>query len=79
LQSTVSKLPTSLTRSIGFLLPNQFRRSAELDSLHDRDSKFCASFRATLHSGGIQPLLLPARSPNLNGFAGAKGAINPES
>jgi putative transposase len=37
--------------------------------LHDRDSKFCASFRATLRSGGVQPLLLPARSPNLNAFA----------
>jgi putative transposase len=37
--------------------------------LHDRDSKFCASFRATLSSGGVQLLLLPARSPNLNAFA----------
>jgi putative transposase len=37
--------------------------------LHDRDSKFCASFRATLRSGGVQPLLLPPRSPNLNAFA----------
>jgi putative transposase len=37
--------------------------------LHDRDSKFCASFRATLRSGGVEPLLLPARSPNLNAFA----------
>jgi putative transposase len=38
-------------------------------ALHDRDSKFCASFRATLRSGGVPPLLLPARSPNLNAFA----------
>ena len=38
-------------------------------ALHDRDTKFCASFRATLASGGIQPLQLPARSPNLNAFA----------
>jgi putative transposase len=37
--------------------------------LHDRDSKFCASFRNTLRSAGIQPLRLPARSPNLNAFA----------
>jgi transposase InsO family protein len=37
--------------------------------LHDRDSKFCASFRDTLRSAGIQPLSLPARSPNLNAFA----------
>jgi hypothetical protein len=37
--------------------------------LHDRDAKFCASFRETLRSGGIQPLALPPRSPNLNAFA----------
>jgi hypothetical protein len=38
-------------------------------ALHDRDTKFCASFRATLVSGGIKPIQLPARSPNLNAFA----------
>ena len=38
-------------------------------ALHDRDTKFCASFRATLQSGGIRPIQLPARSPNLNAFA----------
>jgi len=37
--------------------------------LQDRDSKFCASFQDTLRSAGIQPLRLPARSPNLNAFA----------
>jgi len=37
--------------------------------LHDRDSKFCASFRDTLRSAGVQLLSLPARSPNLNAFA----------
>jgi transposase InsO family protein len=37
--------------------------------LHNRDTKFCASFRSTLQSGGVQPILLPARSPNLNAFA----------
>lgn len=37
--------------------------------LHDRDSKFCASFRATLRSGAVNPIALPARSPNLNAFA----------
>jgi putative transposase len=38
-------------------------------ALHDRDVKFYASFRATLASGGIQPIQLPTRSPNLNAFA----------
>jgi hypothetical protein len=34
--------------------------------LHDRDTKFCASFDAILESVGIQVLRLPPRSPNLN-------------
>ena len=38
-------------------------------ALHDRDAKFCASFRATLESGGIKPIRLQAHSPNLNAFA----------
>ena len=37
--------------------------------LHDRDTKFCASFRSILESEGVQCLTLPARSPNLNAFA----------
>jgi hypothetical protein len=37
-------------------------------ALHDRDTKFCASFRVTLASG-IKPIQLPERSPNLNAFA----------
>ena len=37
--------------------------------LHDRDTKFCASFRATLATAGIECLTLPPRSPNLNAFA----------
>ena len=46
----------------GSLLPIRF-------VLHDRDSKFCASFQDTLRSAGIRSLALPARSPNLNAFA----------
>ena len=37
--------------------------------LHDRDTKFCASFRTILASGGIKAIVLPARSPNLNAYA----------
>jgi putative transposase len=37
--------------------------------LHDRDSKFCTSFRSVLATGGVKTLTLPARSPNLNAFA----------
>jgi hypothetical protein len=38
-------------------------------ALHDRDTKFCAAFRAALASGGTTPIQLPARSPNLNAYA----------
>ena len=38
-------------------------------ALHDRDTKFCSMFRATLAAGGIKPIQLPARSPNLNAYA----------
>ena len=37
--------------------------------LHDRDTKFCASFRALLATGDVKCLALPPRSPNLNAFA----------
>jgi len=37
--------------------------------LHDRDTKFCASFRKTLAAGGVKCLRLPARSPNLNAYS----------
>jgi putative transposase len=37
--------------------------------LHDRDTKFTRSFRAIVASGGVEPLALPARSPNLNAHA----------
>jgi putative transposase len=37
--------------------------------LHDRDRKFCASFRELLESGSVKTICLPARSSNLNSFA----------
>jgi len=37
--------------------------------IHDRDSKFCSSFCSIIKSGGVEPLKLPIRSPNLNAFA----------
>jgi putative transposase len=37
--------------------------------LHDRDSKYAQSFRAIIASGQVEPLLLPACSPNLNAYA----------
>jgi len=37
--------------------------------LHDRDTKFRASFRATLATAGVKCITLPPRSPNLNAIA----------
>jgi transposase len=37
--------------------------------LHDRDAKFCQSFREVIKTGSVNPLRLPARSPNLNSYA----------
>jgi len=37
--------------------------------LHDRDSKYCQSFRDIIESGDMKPLRLTARSPNLNAFS----------
>src|ERR1017187_10298010 len=36
--------------------------------LHDRDTKFCRSFRELIESGPVEAIGLPARSPNLNSF-----------
>ncbi|MGB5677349.1 MAG: helix-turn-helix domain-containing protein [Gammaproteobacteria bacterium] len=37
--------------------------------IHDRDTKYCQSFRDTIGSGDVKTLPLPARSPNLNAFS----------
>jgi putative transposase len=37
--------------------------------LHDRDTKFTRSFRSIIASGRVEALVLPAHSPNLNGYA----------
>jgi len=37
--------------------------------LHDRDRKYCQGFRDVVREGDIEPIALPARSPNLNAYA----------
>jgi putative transposase len=37
--------------------------------LHDRDTKYAASFLAIIKSGGVKTLRLPAGSPNLNAYS----------
>ena len=46
----------------GFLIQKRYL-------LHDRDSKYCSSFREVIEAGGVKPLALPPRSPNLNAYA----------
>jgi hypothetical protein len=46
----------------GFLLPGQYL-------ILDRDGKFCAAFRQTMEAAGVELVVLPARSPNLNAYA----------
>jgi putative transposase len=45
----------------GFLLGKRFL-------LHDRDTKFTRAFDTLLQESGVEPLLLPPRSPNLNAY-----------
>ena len=47
---------------VGFLSSSRYL-------IHDRDSKFCESFRLTIEAVAITPVKLPARSPDLNSFA----------
>ena len=37
--------------------------------IHDRDTKFTDSFRAIVKASHVEPLKLPAQSPNLNAHA----------
>ncbi len=53
---------------VGFLSSSRYL-------IHDRDSKFCESFRDTIEGVGVTPIRLSARSPDLNAFAAALGEI----
>ena len=37
--------------------------------IHDRDTKYTDAFRRLIKSSDVEPLKLPARSPNLNAYA----------
>jgi hypothetical protein len=38
--------------------------------MHDRDGKFCPTFLQIIDAAVVKRVLLPARSPNLNAYAG---------
>ena len=46
----------------GCLSPGQYL-------LHDRDTKFCAAFQQLIDDAGVERVVLPPRSPNLNAYA----------
>jgi transposase InsO family protein len=46
----------------GFLPPGQYL-------IHDRDAKFCAAFQQIIDDAGVERVVLPPRSPNLNAYA----------
>ena len=46
----------------GFLAPGQYL-------IHDRDTKFCAAFQHIIDDAGVERVVLPPRSPNLNAYA----------
>jgi putative transposase len=45
-----------------FLAPGQYL-------IHDRDTKFCTAFQHLIDDAGVERVLLPPRSPNLNAYA----------
>jgi putative transposase len=46
----------------GFLTPGQYL-------IHDRDTKFCPAFQHIIDDAGVERVVLPPRSPNLNAYA----------
>jgi putative transposase len=46
----------------GFLAPGQYL-------IHDRDAKCCAAFQRIIDEAGIERVVLPPQSPNLNAYA----------
>src|SRR5262250_285831 len=46
----------------GFLSPGQYL-------IHDRDTKFCTVFQQIIDEAGVERVVLPPRSPNLNAYA----------
>lgn len=60
----MSQIARNLTDvSDGFLTGKRFL-------IHDRDPRFTETFRETRAGGDVQVVRLPARSPNLNAYAG---------
>jgi hypothetical protein len=58
-----TQVARSLTMAdVGFLVDHRYL-------IRDRDGKYCPAFDTTLRDGGVTPVRLPPRSPNLNPHA----------
>ena len=59
----MTQIARNLTMAdVGFLVDHRYL-------IHDRDGKYCPAFDSTLTDGGVTPVQLPPRSPNLNAYA----------
>ena len=59
----MTQIARNLTMAdVGFLVDHRYL-------IHDRDGKYCPRFDDTLRDGGVTPVRLPPRSPNLNAHA----------
>lgn len=59
----MTQIARNLTMSdVGFLVDHRYL-------VHDRDGKYCPAFDETVRDGGVKPVRLPPRSPNLNPHA----------
>ncbi|MCZ6690338.1 MAG: integrase core domain-containing protein [Planctomycetota bacterium] len=58
----MQQVARELTDPGGFLQGQEFL-------IHDRDSKFCRTFRNIIESAGVKSVRLPPRSPDLNAYA----------
>ena len=59
----MTQIARNLTMAdVGFLVDHRYL-------IHDRDGKYCPAFDGTLTDGGVTPVQLPPRSPNLNAHA----------
>ena len=58
-EAWMKQVARNLTGPVGFLLGKRY-------VLMDRDGKVCPAFREILKGEGVEPLLLPPRSPDLN-------------
>jgi transposase InsO family protein len=61
-QSWICQIARNLTADAGELAAAKYL-------IHDRAGQYCPAFDAVFESAGIEPVILPPKSPNLNAYA----------